>query len=445
MARGLGGARRRLDLPPPAVLALLYAGLIAVGTALLRLPAAATTPLSWGDALFTATSAVTVTGLTVVETGGFTLWGQAVVLALIQLGGLGIMTFAVLVARMLGLPIGVPQRLYLREELHQTSIADVVALTRIVLRIVLIVEAAGTALLAPVFVPELGWAHGLWYALFHAVSAFNNAGFALFDDSLQGRVADPWVNLVVPALVVTGGIGFGVLADVARRRRWRGLALHTKLMLVGTAALLVGSTLGVAALEWRNPGTLGGLDGAGAKLQAAWFQAVTTRTAGFSTVEVAHLQDSTALMMMALMVVGGGSASTAGGIKVTTLLVVVLATAAFLRRRPAVQVFGRSLGSEAVTEVLAVTTTSALVVGLAVFLLTLAHAGALVDLAFEVTSAFGTVGLSRGTTGELEAAGRAVVVAVMFVGRLGPLTLGFLLATRDTSRIRYPRARVLLG
>jgi trk system potassium uptake protein TrkH len=441
----LSAGRRRLDLAPPTVLALLYAGLIALGTVLLRMPAAATAPVSWGDALFTATSAVTVTGLTVVETGGLTLVGQAVVLALIQLGGLGLMTFTVLVASMLGLPVGVPQRAYLREELQQTSLAEVVRLARIILRIVLLVEGAGVALLALVFVPDLGWAAGLWHALFLAVSAFNNAGFTLFAEGLRPWVDDPLVNLVVPALFIIGGIGFSVLADLARRRRWRGLTLHTKLTLVGTAGLVVAAVAGVAALEWSNPRTLGALDGAGAKWLAAWFHAVTPRTAGFATLDVAQLHDSTALVTIVLMLVGGGTTSTAGGLKVTTLLVLLLATVAFLRGRRAVTAFHRSLGTEEVMKVLALTTLAFGVVTLAIFLVSISHDGDLFDLAFEIVSAFGTVGLSRGATAELDALGRGVVIAVMFVGRIGPLTLGFVLATRTASRIRYPRGQVMVG
>lgn len=438
--------RRRLHLPPPAALALLYAGLIALGTLLLRLPAAATAPVGWGDAVFTATSAVTVTGLTVVETGaGFTFLGEAIVLALIQLGGLGLVTFAVLVASMLGLPVGVPQRAYLREELHQTSIADVMRLARLVLRIVVAAEAIGAVLLAPVFVPTFGWPAGLWQALFHAVSAFNNAGFTLVDGGLTRYVAHPWVNLVVPALFITGGIGFGVLAELAGGRGWRRLSLHTKLTLIGTAGLVVGAFVGVAALEWRNPATLGALDGVGAKCLAAWFQAVTPRTAGFATLDVAALHESTALLTIGLMLVGGGATSTAGGLKVTTLLVLLLATAAFLRRRENVTAFHRRLGVEQVMRVLAVTTLGLAVVMLAVFVVSISHDGDVFDLAFEIASAFGTVGLSRGATAELDAFGRTVVIAVMFAGRIGPLTLGFLLATRTASRLRYPRGHVLVG
>ncbi|QPC42453.1 Ktr system potassium transporter B [Kaustia mangrovi] len=437
---------RSIRIPPPAFLAVLYGVLIAAGTALLMLPGATTQPIGWSDALFTATSAVTVTGLSVVDTGGgFTGFGQAIVLALIQLGGLGLMTFAVLVLSLLGLPVGLPHRIILREDLNQTSVGDLLRLVKAIFRTVLVCELVGTGLLAFVFVPEAGWRTGLWQALFHAVSAFNNAGFALFPDSMTRWAGNPLVNLTVPALIVIGGIGFSVLSDLRKMRGWRALSLHSKLMLVGTAGLIVWAFAAFAVLEWTNPQTLGALPGVPERLMASWFQAVTTRTAGFNTVDIAGLHDPTALMFMLLMVIGGGSTSTAGGIKVTTFIVLILATVAFFKRRSALRAFGRSIGLEEVLKVLALAMVSLLVVMAALFLVTGTHDGDFLALAFEVTSAFGTVGLSRGATGDLDELGRAVIVAVMFIGRVGPLTLGFFLATRMPPRTRYPSARVFLG
>lgn len=438
--------RRRIDIPPTAALALFYALLVLTGAVLLKLPGATHAPLGWSDAVFTAASAVTVTGLVVVDTGShFTLMGQIVILVLIQLGGLGLMTFAVLVLSMLGLPVGLPQRIFLREELNQTSLADLVRLVRIILRVVLVCEGAGTVLLATVFVPEFDWWPGLWHALFHTVSAFNNAGFGLFADSLSRWATDPVVNFTMPTLFIVGGLGFSVLSDIYGIRRWRKFSLHTKLMLTGTAALAVWSIIAFAALEWTNPATLGQFPDVAGKLAASWFQAVTTRTAGFSTIEIGAVHDSTALMLISLMLIGGGSTSTAGGIKVTTFIVLLLATVAFFRRRSTLNAFGRSLGVEEVMKVLALTVLSLLTVMVGTFVIAIAHDGAFLDLAFEVASAFGTVGLSRGVTGELDAVGRTVIVIIMFIGRIGPLTLGFFLATRIPPRVRYPSSQVFLG
>ncbi|MBK5942230.1 Ktr system potassium transporter B [Halochromatium roseum] len=428
------------------MLALLYATLIAVGTGLLKLPIATPAPISWSDALFTATSAVTVTGLVVIDTGSqLTLFGQAVVMVLIQLGGLGLMTFAVLVLTMLGLPLSISHRIYLRDDLNQTSITDLLALVRGIIQVVLACELLGVALLAIVFVPEFGWANGLWQALFHTVSAFNNAGFALFPDSLSRWVADPIINLVIPALFIFGGLGFVVVTELYGKRSWRRFSLHTKLMIVGTLGLILWSVLLFAVLEWTNPATLGGLDGIGERLWASWFQGVTTRTAGFNTVDIGGLYDSTAMMFMSLMVIGGGSTSTAGGIKVTSFIVLLLATLAFFKRRSQLHVFGRSLGAEEVMKVLALAMVSLMTVLVAIFLIMLTYEGDFLDAAFEVTSAFGTVGLSRGTTGALDELGRTVIIAVMFIGRVGPLTLGFFLATRAKARVAYPASKVFLG
>ncbi|MGX0879907.1 trk system potassium uptake protein TrkH [Roseovarius sp. MBR-154] len=436
----------RLRTPPPAILAALYAVLITTGAVLLKLPVATPEPITWSDAIFTATSAVTVTGLVVIDTGSqLTIFGQAVVMVLIQLGGLGLMTFAVLVLSMLGLPLSMSHRIFLREDLNQTSITDLMKLVRGILKVVLACELVGVVLLSVVFVPEFGWPMGLWQALFHTVSAFNNAGFALFPDSLSRWVGDPIINLTVPALFIFGGLGFIVVTELYSRRSWHGFSLHTKLMVVGTLALIVWSVLAFAALEWTNPATLGGLEDIGARLWASWFQGVTTRTAGFNTVDIGGIHDSTAMMFMSLMVIGGGSTSTAGGIKVTTFIVLLLATIAFFRRRTQFHVFGRSLGPDEVMKVLALTMVSMLTVFMAIFLITISHDGDFLDLAFEVTSAFGTVGLSRGATGELDGFGRAVIIAVMFIGRVGPLTLGFFLATRSTPRLSYPSSKVYLG
>ncbi|MEQ6249608.1 TrkH family potassium uptake protein [Sulfitobacter sp. HNIBRBA3233] len=437
-------ARKRVS--PPAILAILYALFIFFGALLLLMPFSNTGGLSFSDTLFTSASAVTVTGLIVVDTGSqYTLVGQIIITVLIQLGGLGLMTFAALLLSMLGMRIGMPQRLVLSDELGQTSLSDLLALVRIVAFVAFGVEAVGTALLMFVFVPEFGWAQGFWQALFHTISAFNNAGFSLFSDSLTRYVDDPVVNITITALFILGGLGFVVLADLNERRGWKHLTLHSKLMLVGSLCLILWAFVTFAAMEWNNPGTLGALHGTGARLWASWFQAVTPRTAGFNTLDYAQMHDSTTLVTILLMLVGGGPSSTAGGIKVTTLIVLILATIAFFRRSEKLHVFGRSLGIEEISKVLALTALSLFLVAMGLFLILLTWRGDFLDLLFEVCSAFGTVGLSRGATGDLDTLGRVVIVLLMFAGRLGPLTLGFFLATRSISRINYPKGKIFLG
>jgi len=433
-------------LSPPAVLAMIYALFIVLGAVVLRLPFSHYGSVTCSDALFTATSAVTVTGLVVVDTGSdFTVIGEVVVALLIQVGGLGLMTFAALLLSMLGLTIGLPQRLVLRDELGQTSLGELGELVRVVILVAFTAEAVATAALMFVFVPQFGWPEGSWQALFHAISAFNNAGFSLFSDSLTQYVADPIVNITITLSFVLSGLGFVVLADINKQRRWSKLTLHSKLMLFGTLFLIVFAWITFALIEWNNPATLGGLDDTAARLWASWFQAVTPRTAGFNTLDYAQMEHSTTVMTLALMLVGGGPSSTAGGIKVTTLIVLVLATVAFFRRQERLHIFGRSLGISEIMKVLALTALSLFLVFIGLFVAALTYEGEFIDLVFEVCSAFGTVGLSRGATGELDELGRAVIIAIMFVGRLGPITLAFFLATRTTPKVLYPEGKVLLG
>ncbi len=446
MDRFPGFARRikTLKLPPPALLVVFYVAFIIVGAILLWLPISHHGDIGLSEAIFTSTSAVTVTGLVLADTGSaFTGFGQAVIAILIQLGGLGLMTFAVLVLGALGIPVGMPQRLILREDLNQTSLANLTYLARIILIIALVCEAIGALILAFVFVPEFGW-NGIWQAIFHSISAFNNAGFALHHDSLSQWVGHPVINIVIPLLFILGGLGFIVVGDVYQQRSWRKLTLHSKLMLIGTAVLIVWGVVVFALLEWTNPATLGPLS-TGDKLWASWFQGVTPRTAGFNTVDIAGMHDSSTMLTMTLMLVGGGSTSTAGGIKVTTLCVLILATVAFFRRQTSLHAFGRSLGVEEVMKVMALTTISMLLVLTGIFVISISHDGEFLDLAFEVTSAFGTVGLSRGTTGELDTLGRTIIIAIMFIGRVGPLAIGFFLATRSVPRVKYPAGQIYLG
>jgi trk system potassium uptake protein TrkH len=419
---------------------------ILVGAVALRLPWSNYGEVTLSDAFFTAASAVTVTGLIVVDTGSdFTLIGQVIIALLIQIGGLGLMTFAALLLAMLGLTIGMPQRLLLRDELGQTGVSELMALVKVVVIVALVAEAVATALLMTVFVPEFGWIQGFWQALFHAISAFNNAGFSLFPDSLMGYVAVPTVNITITVLFILSGLGFVVLADMNRQRSWAKLTLHSKLMLSGTLVLILVAWVMFALLEWNNPATLAGLESDVARLLASWFQAVTPRTAGFNTLDYAAMDNSTTVMTLALMLVGGGPSSTAGGIKVTTLIVLTLATLAFFRQQERIHIFGRSLGISEIMKVLALTAISIFLVLIGLFLTSLTYEGDFLDLLFEVCSAFGTVGLSRGATGQLDEFGRSMIILIMFVGRLGPLTVAFVLASRVKPKVGYPEGKVFLG
>ena len=438
---------RMLRLPPPALLSMLYLVAIAVGSLLLMLPMSHNGNVGISDAIFTSASAVTVTGLTVLDTGSeFTLFGQMVIAVLIQLVGLGLMTFAVLLLLALGIPIGMPQRVLLRENLNQsTTTSNLFVLSRLIIAIAIACEIVGTIALSFVFMPEFGFWAGLWQSLFHSISAFNNAGIQLFPNGLANWVGDPIVNITIPALFIVGGLGFIVVGDIYQKRAWKPLSLHSKLMLVGTGILIVFGSVGFGLLEWSNPDTLGALGHVQDKLWASWFQGVSPRTAGFNTVNIGGLHDSTSILMMGLMLVGGGSTSTAGGIKVTTLAVLTLATIAFFLRRKTLNAFGRSIGIDEVLKVMALVTISIMIIFTAIFLISISHDGEFMDLIFEVTSAFATVGLSRGETSELGEFGRAIIILAMFIGRVGPLAVGFFLATGSPPRVKYPKGEVYLG
>ncbi|HRY06874.1 MAG TPA: TrkH family potassium uptake protein [Hyphomicrobiaceae bacterium] len=438
--------RRFALVPPPLILSAIYAVFIVVGAIVLKLPISHTKAINWSDALFTATSAVTVTGLVVLDTGAdFTLFGQIVIAFLIQLGGLGLMTFAVLVLGALGLPIGITGQIYLRDDLNQNSMAQLTKLVKTILKVVLILEVGGAVLLTLVFIPDYGTFQGIWESIFHSISAFNNAGFSTFPNGLVDYATNPLINIVIPALFILGGIGYVVFHDIFSKSGWNYWSLHTKIMLLGTAILIIFSVAMFAILEWNNPRTLGQFDSPISRLIVSWFQGVTTRTAGFNTTDIGGLHDSTSVMFIALMVIGGGPASTAGGIKVTTFVVMLLATVAFFKRQQQLHAFGRSISLEHVLKVMALAAISGVLVFVAVFLLTASHEGHFLDICFEVASAYGTVGLSRGYTGELSDFGRAIIIAVMFLGRVGPLTLGFFIATRTTPRVRYPEGSLHLG
>ena len=425
----------------PAVLATIYAIFILLGAVALRLPWSNHGDDTLSDALFTPMSAVTVTGLIVVDTGSaYSLVGQVIIALLVQIGGLGLMTFAALLLSMLGLTIGMPRRLVLRDELGQTGVSELMALVRVVVIVAFAAEAVATAVLMTVFVPQFGWTHGLWQTLFHAISAFNNAGFSLFPDSLMGYVGDPTVNITITVLFILSGLGFVVLADVNRQPQWSNLSFHGKLMLSGTLCLILFAWVMFAILEWNNHATLANLESDAARLLASWFQAVTPRTAGLNTLDYAAMEDSTTVITMALMLVGGGPSSTAGGIKVTTRIVLALATLAFFRQQGRLQIFGSGPGISEIMKVLALTSIFLILIGL--FLTSLIYQGDFLDLPFEVCSAFGTVGLSRGATGGLDECGRMMIILIMFVGPLGPLTLAFFLMSRVKPKAGYPEGKV---
>lgn len=440
------GKKWFLSLTPPQALILSYVGLSILGTLLLKLPAASQQQISWLQALFTAVSASTVTGLVVVDTGTqFTLLGHWILLFLMQCGGLGLMTFGIIVIHLTQGRLSLKHRSALRETFNHRGEGDVRYIMLWAIGFTAIMELLGTTLLALQWVPELGWSKGLFYSFFHTIAAFNNAGFALESDSLTAYVGNPLINIVISLLFISGGIGFVVIADIMEKKHFRQFSLHTKLMLIGTLAINMVAMTIILILEQGNPATLAALPDWGARLWACWFQAVTPRSAGFNTVDTGALFPSTAFFIIGLMFIGGGSGSTAGGIKVSTFVVALLATWAFLRGQERPLVFGRSIQLDIIRKSLAITVISLFCVSTGVFLLTITEEGDFLDLAFEAVSAAATVGLSRGITDDLSIPGQYIIVVLMLIGRVGPLTIAFTLASPRGEHIQYPAGEVNIG
>ncbi|WP_296934953.1 potassium transporter TrkG [uncultured Marinobacter sp.] len=443
-ARGEPSSKGSMN--PPRLLLESFLVLIALGACLLKLPFATVEPVTWMEAAFTATSAVTVTGLVVVDTGSqYTLFGQLVILTLIQLGGLGLMTFAVLTALALGFKLSLQHQMVAQEAFNEISLQTARRASGSIAVFALTAEAVGIVLLGAFFVPELGWSEGLYQALFYTISAFNNAGFALSPDSLSAYVDHPGISLSVTALFITGGLGYIVIMELLDKRCWSRLSVYVKVILLATLLLNLFATGAILILEFGNPATLGALDSFWDKLLAAWFQGVTPRTAGFNTLDIGSLTAGTSVLMLLLMFIGGAPNSTSSGIKISTFVIMLAATRSFLRGNLNVSFFRRSLSSETVLKALATATIGMAVVFLGVISLSILVEDEFLDIAFEVVSAFGTVGLSRGTTGELGTAGQLVVMTIMLIGRLGPLTLGYTLTVRRKSRVRYAKTEFPVG
>ena len=422
-----------------------FLGVILLGALLLAMPASTKDGHSIGffDSLFTATSAVCVTGLVAVDTGTtFSLFGQAVLLVLIQVGGLGFMVFATRVMVILGRRISIKNRMLIRESMNATSLSNLGGLARLYLLLTLGIEAAGAALLAIRFIPMYGVRRGSWLAVFHAVSAFCNAGFDLFGHfaSLTGFAADPLVLLTVAALIVLGGLGFSVILEVLRNRQgFKNLSLHTRIVLTFTLALLMAGTGFYMAVERGRLDTLN-----------AFFQSVTMRTAGFNSYDLSSLTDGSKLFSSLLMMAGASPASTGGGMKTTTVALVIRLIFSVVKGDNEVNAARRRIPADTVRRGLAVVALFLTTLTLGTLSLSIIEGGrfSLADILFECASAMGTVGVSAIGTPNLHPASRAVLLPMMFLGRVGPLTLAIAIARRQ-SRARpvskYPEERIMIG
>lgn len=433
------------------MIAVAFGATILIGTALLMLPMSKAGPggASVITALFTATSAVCVTGDVVVNTATFwTPFGKVVILLLIQIGGFGIMTFASVIGLTILRRLSLRSKLTTAAEAHSFALEDLRGLLLGIVRITVVIEATVTALLAARFM--LGYGQplplALWHGLFHAVSAFNNAGFSVFTDNLTGFVADPFICLPIAAAIIAGGLGFPVIVQLRKHLtstlKW---TMNTRIVLAATLTLLVAGTAYITAIEWSNPQTLGPLTWPG-KILAGFFTSVQTRTAGFNSIDIGAMHPASWLGMDVLMLIGGGPAGTAGGIKVTTFAVLFFILVTEVRGEGAVNVFGkrlpRSVHREAITVVLLAV---AVVVIATAALMLLTHFN-MDRVLFEAVSAFGTVGLSTGITAHLPVAGKLILILLMFIGRIGPITFASVLALRDRHlTYELPKERPIIG
>ena len=451
-------------LGPAQTLVAGFLIIIIMGTFLLSLPIASNNNQSipFLDALFTATSAVCVTGLTVVNTyAHWSLFGKVTIIILIQIGGLGFMTLVSMMFVLLGKKITLKDRLIMKEALNQDTTAGLVRFTKQIVLGTLLVEGVGAVLLSFKFIPEFGLLKGAWYSVFHAISAFCNAGFDIIGDaSLGPYVGDPVINLVLMALIILGGLGFGVWIDVIQgiknkdkmhkdftwKQAFNRLALHTKLVLIITVFLIVVGFVFFFLMEFSNPGTLGMLSFK-EKIFAALFQSVSPRTAGFNTIPLEVMKESSKFMMIILMFIGGSPAGTAGGIKTVAIGVLVLCAVSTVQGKESTEVFNRKISSKAILRSLAVIMISlGAVIGVTMMLSVIENARFL-DLLFEATSAFATVGSTTVITSSLSGLGRMIIIITMFAGRLGPVTMVVAMMVkqgRHKSLIHYPEEKLII-
>lgn len=421
----------------PQIIALGFIALILCGTLLLNTTIASKTGQRVGflTALFTATSSVCVTGLTVVNISQtYSGFGHTVILLLIEMGGLGFMTVSTALAIILRRRITYKDRIRLREQMNVTSSQGIINFLITVLKFTLTVEGVAALLLATRLIPRYGWAKGAWYAIFHAVSAFCNAGIDLFGSSLMGFQYDPIVTITIALTIITGGLGFVVWKDILdKKTRIRRYQLQTKVVLSMTLILIGAGTLIFSLLEWNNPGTIGAIQGPG-KLMAAAFQSVSARTAGFNSVNIGNLTDASAFFMIILMFIGAGSGSTGGGVKINTFGVLFYTTLSVIKGYEDVNIFGRRLSSDIIRKSITIFLTCLFLVVSVIFLISMIEDFHFMQISFEVVSAFGTVGSSQGITPLLKPITQLIIITTMFIGRLGPLTLIYALTTKITPR-----------
>lgn len=442
----------KIKLTPTQVLALGFAAIILIGTLLLMLPVATKSGerTDFLTALFTATSATCVTGLVVVDTKTYwSVFGQIVIMLLIQVGGLGIMTMSTLFALILGRKITFKERLVMQEAFNTNSLGGIVKFAKYILMVSFLFESIGAIILTLRFLPQMGLKKAVYYGLFHSISAFNNAGFDLMGNfrSLTGYVSDWVVNLVIMGLIIFGGLGFYVLLDIYEHRHFNKFTLHSKIVITITLFLITIGTLLIFLFEYNNPKTLKPLDFP-TKILAALFQAVTPRTAGFNTLSLSDMTIASKFLTIILMFIGASPAGTGGGIKTTTFAVILYTVLSVIKGEEETVLYKRTISRNIVYKAVAISFISVFIIFSVTMVLSITETSNFLTILYETISAFGTVGLSLGLTLELTTVGRIVIIFTMYTGRIGPLTLALALAQRQKKPkpiMKYVEEKIMVG
>lgn len=433
---------------PPLILTMGFLILITIGGLILSTPFVTKSGQSTNivDAFFVAASASCVTGLSPVNTAEhWNTFGQVIILFLIQIGGLGVMSLASLIPLILNKKIGLKSRLILKEQLNTENMAGVLKLFKYVLFFTLAVEGLGALFLAIRFVPSYGLGKGLWYAIFHSISAFCNAGFDIMGDSIYPLRHDYLVNITLMALIAIGGLGFMVTSEIYNKRELKHLSTHSKLVLITNLCLILVGGLGFFILETIKNGMVAN-ETIGHGLLISFFQSVSARTAGFYSLDLGQIKDSTAVLLMNLMFIGGSPGSTAGGLKTTTFVVVLLALSSVVKSQKEPIVFKRSISNETIKKALAIVMVSMFLHVAVVFVLSILNNFDFIEVLFETVSALGTVGTTMGITDKLTSLSKVIIAFCMYLGRIGPMTMALSFGLKSDDRlIKYPEAFISIG
>lgn len=441
--------KNKTKLKGVQILALGFLAVIIIGAVILSLPISSRSgePTNFLDAIFTSTSAVCVTGLITLDTSThWSTFGQTVIMTLIEIGGLGFMSFTVLISLILGKKITLRERLVMQEAMNTFSIQGLVRMVKYVLIFTVSVQFFGALLLSTQFVPEYGIIKGFFYSIFHSISAFCNAGFDLFGTSLVGYSNNTVVILVISALIIIGGLGFTVLLELYDFKGIKKLSLHAKIVIITTLILIFGGTLLMLLFEHKNPQTIADMN-IKDKLLNSFFASVTPRTAGFNSISTSGMTLASKILTVILMLIGGSPGSTAGGLKTVTCAILVLTVISVIRGREDTEVFGRRLTKEIVYKSFIIVFIGlSLVIGVTMILSYTEVGASFIDLLYEASSALGTVGLTLGFTPKLSSLGKIFIMIMMYLGRVGPLTVMLALTRkRKKSGYKYPEGKILIG